>query len=372
MSREMRGHGTVYQRGQTWWVQYSLRGQVYRESAHSADRGAALKLLKRRLGEASRGRMVGPVAEKVTLAEMAQALLTDYRLKANRSIVTADRFTRSLQGHFGKSALALDITADKIASYVDARQKQGFAAASINRETSCLRHMFNLMVKAGRLSRDHVPTVVRLEEAPPRRGFLEPADFARLREALPEYLREPASFLYHTGWRKGAMRTLQWLRDCELEFTPDGALIGGAITLQVENSKNKTASTLPLKGELLEVIRRAWVARDSECPYVFHDGKAPIGDFRKAWASGCKAAGLDRLLVHDLRRSCARNLVRSGVPERVVMMVTGHKTRCMLDRYNIVSAGDLEAAMTRVSAYVTARAAEPAKPKVVALARKVA
>ena len=100
MSREMRGHGTVYQRGQTWWVQYSLRGHVYRESAHSADRGAALKLLKRRLGEASRGRMVGPVAEKVTLAEMAQALLTDYRLKANRSIVTADRFTRSLQGHF--------------------------------------------------------------------------------------------------------------------------------------------------------------------------------------------------------------------------------------------------------------------------------
>src|SRR6185437_10485716 len=149
MSREMRGHGTVYQRGQTWWIQYSLRGQVYRESSHSDDRNAGLKLLKRRLGEASRGRMVGPVAEKVTLADMTHALLTDYRLKANRSIVTAERFTRSLLVHFGKNALALDITADRIATYVDARQKQGFAAASINRETSCLRHMFNLMVKVG-------------------------------------------------------------------------------------------------------------------------------------------------------------------------------------------------------------------------------
>jgi hypothetical protein len=83
MSREMRGHGNVYQRGNTWWLQYSLRGQVYRESAHSDDRKAALKLLKQRIGETSRGR-VGPVAEKVTLAEMKEALLTDYRLRGNR------------------------------------------------------------------------------------------------------------------------------------------------------------------------------------------------------------------------------------------------------------------------------------------------
>ena len=143
------------------------------------------------------------------------------------------------------------------------------------------------------------------------------------------------------------------------------------MTLQPENSKNKHASTLPLKGELLEVIRRAWGDREAECPYVFHDGKLSVGDFRKAWASARKTAGLDGILVHDI---CAvvPQPGASGVAERVAMSVTGHKTRSMFDRYNIVAESDLESAMERVSEYVTARAAEPARPKVIPLVRKVA
>jgi integrase len=371
MSREMRGQGNVYQRGATWWVRYNHRGVEHRESAHSPERKVALRLLKLRLGEISRGRVVGPVAEKVTLAEMKEALLTDYRLSGNRSLATAEHFARCLIAHFGENARALDITGDKIASYAEARQKQGLSNAYINRETACLRRMFNLMVEAGRLSRDNVPARPLLEEAPARRGFLEPNDFARLRDALPAHLREPASFLYVTGWRKGAMRNLQWLRDCALDIDAHGVVVGGAVTLQREFSKNKKSYTLPLKGELLEVIKRAWINREPEGPYVFHNGKRPIADFRKSWAAARKAAGLDGVLPHDMRRSCARNLVRAGVSERVAMSVTAHATRSMFDRYNIVSSSDLEQAMTSVTQYLTAKEAEPAKSNVIQL-RKTA
>jgi hypothetical protein len=64
----------------------------------------------------------------------------------------------------------------------------------------------------------------------------------------------------------------------------------------------------------------------------WHRAGQPVGDFRKAWATACKAAG-----------------VRAGVPQRVAMAVTGHLTRSMVDRYDIVSEDESVDGMKRLT-----------------------
>jgi integrase len=97
---------------------------------------------------------------------------------------------------------------------------------------------------------------------------------------------------------------------------------------------------------------------------VFHRDGHPIVEWRRHWHRACRLAGLPTKRLHDCRRTAARNLIRAGVPERVAMTLTGHKTRAIFDRYNIVSEQDLLAAGDRLASYIERL---PTRPTVVPL-----
>ena len=119
------------------------------------------------------------------------------------------------------------------------------------------------------------------------------------------------------------------------------------VKLDPGTTKSGQGRTVVLDGELLELVQQprdlrgvAEIPNKSSaliCAYIFHRRGRPIKDFREAWDRACKAIGLEGKIFHDFRRTAVRNMVRAGVPERVAMMISGHKTRSVFDRYNIVS-----------------------------------
>jgi len=133
----------------------------------------------------------------------------------------------------------------------------------------------------------------------------------------------------------------------------------GVIRLRPEAAKTGRGRMIILDGDLAELIGRRCEARlfakggnPGVAAFIFHRNGHPVGDFGKAWATACRTAGIPDKLFHDLRRTAARNMVRAGVPERVAMAVTGHVTRSMFDRYNIVSEDDLRMAAQKTTLYV--------------------
>jgi len=150
-------------------------------------------------------------------------------------------------------------------------------------------------------------------------------------------------FLYLTGMRSGAAKKLEH-KHVDLEAQ--------VIRLPIELSKNKKGLTIPLRGRLLLLVQEAWNNRSLECPYLFHHKAEPVGDFRKAFDAACAAAGLQGILPHDLRRSAVRNFIRAGVKETIAMRLSGHRTRSVFDRYNIVSEDDLIDASTKLQQFL--------------------
>lgn len=245
-----------------------------------------------------------------------------------------------------------------VQQYTAKRQSEGTANATINHELALLKRAFNL----GRISTPpkvaRVPYIPMLKEDNVRKGFFEHDAFLKIRAAMPEFwARLAATFAYFTGCRKGEILPLRWEQVDLLERVA---------RLEPGTTKNDEPRVIPLASDLYEMLAMQKAIRDRDypaCPWVFcRDGK-PITawDLRDAWERACKAAGFvneagkPTKLFHDLRRTGVRNLIRTGVPERVAMNISGHKTRAVFDRYNIVSEADLHEAVRRLNTYIQSR-----------------
>jgi integrase len=337
----MRVEEGIYWRGSVLWIDYSFRGQLFRESAHTDNVVVARKLRKQRLKQVERPGFVGPKQDKWTLADMLEIIRLDYVRKQNRSFEDVQHAFRHLDAEDAfKFYRVVDITSEKIAEYGDKRLKAGAARASINYELACLRRGFKLMLEKRMIST--VPVIKLYDGTKVRKGFIDVAEFNALLEKIPDRdVRDVVEFLYHCGWRSGEAKALQW-----------SWIDGNMIRLPAEVSKNKKERSLPIIGALMDVLDRRSKLRRVECQYVFHRNGRPIRSFRKVFKAAAKEIGFTGLLPHDMRRSAVRNFRKAGLSEGDGMMLSGHLTRSVYDRYNIRDDQDLTDSMNRVQEHL--------------------
>ena len=148
------------------------------------------------------------------------------------------------------------------------------------------------------------------------------------------------------------------------------------VTLDVGTTKNDEGRVIYMTEELRSLLLTQWEKRKASgklLPYVFPNesltNKIIKTRFNRAWRKTCERAGYPKKLYHDLRRTAVRNMVRAGIPERVAMMISGHKTRSIFDRYNIVDDKDLKQAAQKIETYHNGLVTPVVTPKVISMSQ---
>ena len=340
--------GRIYKRGRLWWGQYYRQGELFRESSRSKLRSVATSLIKKREGEVIDGRLPALQAAKTTFEDLAALYLQDYAINHRKSAQRARELAASLGKAFNRFR-AHAITSPRIGEYIAKRQADGVSNATINRELAALQRMFRLAAQQTPPLVLTTPYIPHLREDNVRTGFFTEEEYRVLRAALPDHLKIPFIIAYHTGMRAGEIHWLRW-EQVDLE--------AGWLRLEPGTTKNGRGRMIPLTEEVRDILQR-WkdqtLLKYPACPWIVHfRGKRMQRVQKKLWDKICDRVGLPGKLFHDLRRTAIRNMVRAGISERVAMEISGHKTRSVFDRYDIVTETDL-----RIAAQLLASSQSP-------------
>src|SRR2546425_905082 len=330
-------------RSTIWWVKYYVNGRSVRESTGVEKETEARRFLREREGRVAIGQPSLPRADRIRYEEIAADLNRHYEATGTRDLKEYARRVKHLDRFFAARRVVALGQPDADA-YIVKRHAEGAVGATIRRELGTLTRMLRLAYENGKLMR--LPVIHKPKEGAPHEGFFERDQYVAVYRRLAPDLQVAVAIAYTFGWRMQSEVLILERRQLDLDvgtlrlvpLTPELKALLGAQVDRIRAVERKTGRIIPflfphLSGPLRLGRRRR--------------------DFRKAWTIACKAAGVPGMHRHDFRRTAVRNMVNNmvnaGVPERVAMKVTGHKTRAVFDRYHIVSPGDLQAVARKLT-----------------------
>lgn len=306
---------------------YDSDGKQQFEKA-GTDRTAAETLLRQRTGELAAGVMPVKAGSKVTVADCLALGLVDHERRGKETKIQKMRMDGILVPAIGWIKAA-SLTWEQCWAYIKGRQADGIKNSTINRDLSQLRCALKLAASPQYGLIPKAPKVPTLDEGDNvRTGFLTPAEYRRMMDELPDYLRPLLCVGYYTGLRRGTLLSLR-LDQVDLD--------GGLLWVSRSQVKNRKSQTSPILDGEMRFFCEAAVERNKK--FLFERKGRPIKNFKTAWENARVRADLPELLFHDLRRAAVRDwLSTDGIGPSTAMAISGHKTASILERYNILDA----------------------------------
>jgi integrase len=339
---------------QNFYIRYTVPGEPERvESTGTSDVKEARRKLNAKRKEIDDGQ-VG--ARGVTVGNLLDLYLGDKKKKKKFS-ASVDGYVRlHLRPAFGP-LLAEKLTTNHIDAFIEQKRAAGKSDSSINRWLEALKRAYTI----GR--KEKQPPIIRLEPKIEmldesynvREGFLSREQYEALLVELPGHLQTLLVLGYHLGMRRSELVNLKWE---QVDWHAN------SIRLEKRQTKTKQSRVAPLYGDLRAWLESAYTSRDTECativayvqkPKAAPGKTTPVTETKTSWNSAAVRAKVPGALVHDLRRAAVRNMIGAGLTERLAMMISGHRTRSMFDRYQIVDEKDIELAGQKMAAYEIAQ-----------------
>jgi len=271
-----------------------------------------------------------PERPKRTFAELCDA----YRKWAQVNLRSYENYVaiglKFWEGQFGRET-ALDKITPQWIETVKAAYSQNVEQATVDRKLEVLRAMFNWAISQKVIGGQNPMKGVKLFK--PNNEivrYLTADEYVAVLEAANHerwYVRPVIELAANTGLRKRNILRLRW-EECDFATG----------VIRITRTKRKKTVTIPMteatRAVLESVRKKTGKYMFVFCHFEGEQAGLPIGDIKKSWKAVLKGAGITRpFRFHDLRHSCASQLVMNGASLMAVKEILGHESLKTTLRY---------------------------------------
>ncbi len=336
-----------------YWISYRLPGGKTRRESVGFSIKEAQDAEGKRKSQKRENKIFDILPEaKMTFNELTKWYLGLKKVRALGSFWRIEIALNKFNSEFGDTIVS-QIKAADLENYQANRLDEGKAPATIDQEVGGARTMIIKAFDNDMVGGDTLRTFKRAGKmlkgnANARDRILSQEEYKILMIHLPAHLKPIFSTGFYTGMRASEILKLTWDRiNLKTRF----------IKLEAEDTKDKEAREIPILDELYIILKE--IPRNLHSNYVFLYNGKPIKDTSGSLKRACRLAEIpygrfvkNGFVFHDLRHTFNTNMRKAGVPESVIMEITGHSTRVMFDRYNTIDREDKQQAVARLREFL--------------------